>query len=118
VNLFEIIAIHQQENAGEKTGMKELQEKIKGQQEVNAKYIKDIVSVQQEIKEQLAGNSYVLNEEIKKIASKSRVFETLEPSKQALVSALVSEFVVIFNKSMSNINSVFQQRFLSPVRIH
>jgi len=65
VNLIEIIALNQQQNA-------------------------------KEIKEQLAGNSSVLKEEIKKITSKSCESDAVEPSKQALVSALVSEFVVSY----------------------
>ena len=57
-------------------------EEIKEQQEENA----------EKIKEQLAVNSAVLKEEIK-IISKSCESQAAEPSKQALVSALVSEFV-------------------------
>jgi len=121
-SVIRVIASNQQENTEMITGMKELlvsnssalQEVvnlvkiISSNQKKNAKEIKKIASVQQEIKEQLAGNSSVLENianEIKRIASnqeeiakqmnasKSCESETVFPSKQALVSALVSEFV-------------------------
>jgi len=76
--------------------------------------VERIASVQQEIKEELAGNSSLLKEvakEVKRIASnqeeiakqmnasKSCECEAAKPSKQALVSALVSEFVLYFTHS-------------------
>ena len=56
--------------------------------------VERIASVQQEIKQQLAGNSSVLKEEIKKITSKSCESETVKTSNQPLVSALVSECLI------------------------
>ena len=70
VNLVKIIALNQQEN-GEKM------EKIASNQQENTR----------EIKEQV-------KEEIKKLASKSCESEAAEQSKQAFVSALVSEFLI------------------------
>ena len=52
--------------------------------------VERIASVQQEMKEQQEENA----EEIKKISSKSCESEAVEPSKQALVSALVSECLI------------------------
>ena len=81
---------------------------IASKQKENDKEVKGIASVQQEIKEQLAGNSSALKEVLnlvkrivsvqeenakRKNASKSCKCKAAEPSKQALVSALVSEFV-------------------------
>jgi len=81
---------------------------IASNQKENAKKIEKIASVQQEIKEQLAGNSSALKEVLNlvkrtapvpeenakhKNASKSCECDAVDPSKQALVSALVSEFV-------------------------
>jgi len=53
-----------------------------------------IASVQQQIKQQLAANTSALKEEIQKLSSKVCELETLQPSKQAAVAALVREFVV------------------------
>ena len=61
--------------------------------EENAKEIKVMKERQEEIKEQLAVNSSVLKEEIKKITSKSCESEAVEPSKQTFVSALDSEYL-------------------------
>jgi len=52
--------------------------------------VKRIALNQQEIKEQQEDNA----KEIKKITSKSCELEAAEPSKQALVSALVSEYLI------------------------
>jgi len=56
-----------------------LVKKIALKQEENAKEIKDIKERQEEIKEQLAVNSSVLKEEIKKITSKSCESEAVDP---------------------------------------
>ena len=70
--------------------------------EENAKEIKVMKERQEEIKEQLAVNSSVLKEEIKKITSKSCESEAVEPSKQTFVSALDSEY--LFSKYFQQVN--------------
>jgi len=64
--------------------------------------VERIASVQQvngEKMEKIASNQQENAKEIKKIASKSCESEIAEPSKQALVSALVSECFSIFNST-------------------
>ena len=94
VNLVNRIASVQQENA-------EKMEKFALKQQENANDVNDI-------KELLAGNSSVIKEIAKVVkgiasnqedrlndVSKSCESETAEPTKQALVSALISKFVVL-----------------------
>ena len=72
-----------------------LVERIVSVQQEKAREIADMKELQTEIKEQLAVNSSVLREESRMITgtSKSCECQAAEQSKQALVSALVSEFV-------------------------
>ena len=103
VNWVKVIALNQQENAEEIQKISSVQEEIKAQLEGNAK----------EIKEQLAGNSSVLKEEIKKITSKS--CESAESAKQALVSALVGEYLIsfsIFSTTAHSIKPINQSNIL------
>jgi len=83
VNLVKIIALNQQEN-GEKM------EKIASNQQENAN----------EIKEQV-------KEEIKKIASKSCESEAAEQSKQALVSALASEYLILITTADCTVKCIY-----------
>jgi len=88
--------------------------------EENAKEIKVMKERQEEIKEQLAVNSSVLKEEIKKITSKSCESEAVEPSKQTFVSALDSEYLFfkVFSTSQCPTLLYFSSgSFLSHVRI-
>jgi len=77
-----------------------LVESIASNQQENAKEIKKVASVQQEIKQQQEENA----KEIKKIASKSCESESVESSKQALVSSLVSEFVFHISLLLTHID--------------
>jgi len=91
-NLVRYIVSVQQENAREirNIALNQLQ---------NANDIKNIVAVQQDMKEQLAANSSALEKianEVERIAGNQQeianLLNAVDPSKQALVSALVSEF--------------------------
>jgi len=117
VNLVKIMALNHQENAIEikkiASNQKENTEDIKNvklQFAANSSVLEEVVNLvkiialnQQQnankikdVKELLAGNSSVLKEmanTVKRIESKQEKNE-LEPSKQALVSALISEYII------------------------